>query len=339
MTNNEDHKPEKALVTGGGGFVGFAVAEQLVDRGDIVRSYSRGDYPELKTLGVKQVRGDLTDYKKVRDACKKVDVVYHVAAKPGVWGPYEDYYKPNVVGTKNILKACKENKVGKLVYCSSASVAFGGGDIEGGDESLPYPEKPKSNYTATKALAEQAVLKADSKKLRTLSLRPHLIWGPRDNHLGPGLSDAARAGRFKKIGDLKNKVDSTYIFNCAQAHLKAAEALDANGNCTGRPYFISNGEPIKIWDWIDQLVDAYGAPPVEGTLSVGVAMTVATIMETAYKILPLKGEPKLNKFLVEELTTSHWFNISAAKKELGYKPKVSLDKGFKILRKWNKEQK
>lgn len=333
-----DRKPEHVLVTGGGGFLGFAIVTQLVERGDKVTSYSRGVYPQLKKLGVEQVRGDLTDYRAVRDACKGADIVYHVAAKPGVWGPYEEYYNPNVIGTKNVLRACKECKVGRLVYSSSASVVFGGGSIEGGDESIPYPDKPRSNYTATKAIAEKAVLKADSKKLGTLSLRPHLIWGPRDNHLTPGIVDAARTGRFKRIGDCKNMADTTYITNCADAHLDAAEALLTNPNSRGRAFFISNDEPVKLWDWIDGLVKAAGAPPIKGNISKGVAMAAATVMETAYRVLPLKGEPKLNRFLVEELTTSHWFDIGAAKKELGYKPKVSLDAGFKLLGKWYKTQ-
>jgi len=336
--SDPDRKPENVLVTGGGGFLGFAIVEQLVERGDKVTSFSRGNYPHLRSLGAKQVRGDLTDHKKVKDACKGKDIVYHVAAKPGVWGAYDDYYKPNVIGTRNVLKACKECKVTRLVYSSSASVVFSGGSIEGGDESIPYPENPRSNYTGTKAIAEKAVLKADSKNLRTLSLRPHLIWGPRDNHLTPGIVDAARTGRFKRIGDCKNMADTTYITNCADAHLDAAEALRSNPNSTGRAYFISNDEPIKLWDWIDGLVKAAGAPPIKGHLSEGVALAAATVIELPYKILPLKGEPKINRFLVEELTTSHWFDISAAKKELGYKPKVSLDKGFKLLGKWYKGQ-
>jgi nucleoside-diphosphate-sugar epimerase len=334
-----DRKHERALVTGGGGFLGYAIVEQLVERGDKVQSYSRGDYPQLKKIGVKQIRGDLTDYKKVRDACKGMDIVYHVAAKPGVWGPYDEYYKPNVIGTKNVIKACEECQVGRLVYSSSASVVFGGGSIEGGDESLPYPKKPKSNYTATKAIAEKALLKADSRKLRTLSIRPHLIWGPRDNHLGPGLIDAAESGRFKQVGDGKNKVDTTYITNCADAHLLGAEALETNPNSTGRAYFISNDKPVGVWDWINKLLKAADAPQIKGQVGAGTAMAAATVMEFFYKVLPLKGEPKLNRFLVGELTTSHWFDISAAKKELGYRPKVGMDKGFKLFRKWYKAQK
>jgi nucleoside-diphosphate-sugar epimerase len=211
---------------------------------------------------------------------------------------------------------------------------FGGGDLEGGDESLPYPEHPESNYSGTKALAEQMVLKANSKKLRTVSVRPHLIWGPRDNHITPGIIEAGRTGRLPLISGGLKKVDTTYIDNCALAHLNAADALDSNPGCSGRAYFISNGEPRPLKDFLNWLLRAAGAPPIKRSIPKAVALAAATVMEVPYRVLPLKGEPRLNRFLVKEMSTAHWFHITAAKKELGYRPVVSIKEGQKRLKAW-----
>ena len=145
----------KALVTGGGGFLGGAIVRKLLERGDTVRSFSRGDYPELEKIGVEQYRGDIADPDVVARACEGVDIVFHVAAKAGVWGHYDDYYRANTLGTENVIQACLSKGISTLVYTSSPSVIFDGTDMEGVDESAPYPEHYHANYPKTKALAEQ----------------------------------------------------------------------------------------------------------------------------------------------------------------------------------------
>ena len=239
ITPSPPHRPLKALVTGGGGFLGLAVVEQLLARGDQVRSFARGPYPGLADLGVEVRRGDLRDAQAVEQACAGCDVVFHVAAKAGIWGRYAAYYEPNVRGTRNVLAACREQGVHRLVYTSSPSVVFNGRSMEGVDESAPYPPTQHSHYAATKALGEQAVLAANGTTLRTLALRPHLIWGPRDNHLVPRIVSRGRAGTLHRVGDGTNKVDTTYIENAARAHLLAADALATNPRAAGRPFFIS----------------------------------------------------------------------------------------------------
>ena len=320
------------LVTGGGGFLGQVVVTQLLKAGYRVRSFSRSDHPPIRKLGAETVLGDLADPKAVLKACKGCDIVFHTAAKADIWGKYQDFYSTNVTGTENIIAACKKNKVGRLVFTSSASVVFDAGDIEGGDEKLPYPETPRSNYCSTKAEAERLVLKANSKALRTVSLRPHLIWGPGDTQIIPRIIERARSGRLVIIGDGKNKVDITYIDNAARAHLNAAKALVENPKCSGRAYFISNGEPVNVWDFINRILKMSGIPQLKKSLPRGPAMFIAFINEIPYVVLPLKGQPRLNRFLVEELTTSHWFDISAAKKELGYEPTVTIEEGLTRLK-------
>ncbi|MEO1269842.1 MAG: NAD-dependent epimerase/dehydratase family protein, partial [Myxococcota bacterium] len=170
----------KALITGGTGFLGGAIAQALRERGDTVRSLARRRSAKLAALGVEQIVGDICYPTPVKRAMKGCDVVFHVAARVGAWGSYEAFYLPNVLGTWNVIHACRQLGVGRLVFTSSPSVVFDGTDMEGVDESVPYPDHYATHYPRTKAEAERLVLAADSADdgVRTLALRPHLVWGP-----------------------------------------------------------------------------------------------------------------------------------------------------------------
>ena len=328
------HRPVTTLVTGGGGFVGRAVVGQLLARGDHVRSFARGVYPELSESGVEVLRGDLTDSDAVDQACTGCDVVFHVAAKAGIWGDYTGYYDANVRGTGHILAACAAQGVGRLVYTSSPSVVFDGRSMAGVDESVPYPRRHHSHYAATKALAEQAVLAANSATLRTVALRPHLIWGPRDNHIVPRLLDQARAGTLRRVGDGSNRVDTTYIDDAARAHLLAADALESNPGAAGRPFFISQGEPTPLWELIDRILAAAGCEPVTRAVPRPVAWTAGAMLEAAHTLFRLESEPRMTRFVANELATTHWFDITAARRELGYEPAISIAEGLRRLEAW-----
>jgi nucleoside-diphosphate-sugar epimerase len=324
----------KALVTGGGGFLGGVIVRMLRERGDEVRSFSRGDYPALTACGVKQICGDLGDQAAVIAAAQGCDTVFHVAAKAGIWGDYDDFYQANVTGTANVLEACRANGIGRLVYTSSPSVVFDGSDVEGGDESLPYPSSYEAHYPKTKALGEQMVLAANSLELATVALRPHLIWGPGDNHLVPRILGNGRAGKLRRIGNRPNLVDTVYVDNAARAHLQAADRLAPGSPPAGRAYFISNGQPIPLWEMINHILAAADIPPVTRSISPGLAYTAGCICEALWGLLRLAGEPPMTRFVAHELASAHWFDISAARRDLSYQPEESIDEGLLQLRQW-----
>ncbi|MEZ6109608.1 MAG: NAD-dependent epimerase/dehydratase family protein [Pirellulaceae bacterium] len=325
----------KALVTGGGGFLGQYIVEQLRDRGDEVRTLSRASYPQLERLGVEQLRGDLRDSEITARACRGVDIVFHTAAVAGIWGPWRHYYGINTQGTLNVLAGCRQQGVHRLVFTSSPSVTFDGGDQCGVDESAAYPSQWLAHYPHTKALAEQAILAANGRDdLVTCALRPHLIWGPRDQHLIPRLIDRARNGKLRQVGDGTNLVDMVYVENAAAAHLQAADALEVGSPVAGRAYFISQGEPVNCWQWINQILALVDLPPVEKSISLPAARRIGAAMEIAYSALRIRSEPRMTRFLAAQLATSHYFDISAAQRDFGYEPAVSTAEGMRRLQDW-----
>jgi len=319
---------KKALVTGGGGFLGSSIVRMLLDKGITVRSLQRSDSPDLKKLGVDIIRGDISDRDTVINAAEGCDVIFHVAARAGVWGDYEDYYQCNVTGTKNIIDACQAHNIQKLIYTSSPSVVFAGDDEENINESTPYADHFLTAYQKTKALAEQMVLAANNETLATVALRPHLIWGPGDPHLVPRIIERAKAGRLRLVGKQINLVDSTYIDNAALAHILAAEAIAPNAVCAGKAYFISNDEPLPMGELINKILAAAGLSPVTKTISPQLAYTIGMMLEFIYKIFKLKDEPIMTRFVARQLSCAHWYDLTAAKTNLGYQSKVTIDEGM-----------
>lgn len=321
----------KALVTGGGGFLGGVIVRQLLARGDEVRSLARGAYPGLESMGVEVLRGDLSDPQSVARAVAGCDVVFHVAAKAGVWGSRASFEQANIEGTRNVIAACRAHGVSKLVYTSTPSVVSAGGDVEGVDETAPYPEHFQAEYPRTKAIAEKLVLEANGPELSTVALRPHLIWGPGDTQFIPRLVARAKAGRLRLVGDGRSLVDVIYVDNAAEAHLLAADRLAPDSPIAGRAYFLSQGEPVAVADMINGLLGAAGLPPVTKRIPPGVAHALGAMLEFFYGALKIQAEPPMTRFLAKQLSTAHWFDISAARRDLGYQPRVSTEEGLRRL--------
>ena len=323
----------KILVTGGGGFLGQALCRGLRARGHEVVSFNRGHYAALEAIGVAQVQGDLARRDAVLAAAQGCDAVMHNAAKAGAWGSFDSYYQANVVGTRNVIEACRTHAIGRLVYTSTPSVTHRATNpVEGGTaDTVPYGEHFKAPYGTTKTIAEKAVLAANDATLATVALRPRLIWGPGDNQLLPRLVERARAGRLRLIGGGRNRIDTTYIDNAAQAHFDAFEHLAPGAACAGRAYFISNGEPKPMREILNALLAAAGAPPVTKSLPFPAACAIGAVCEAAWTLLPLRGEPPLTRFLAEQLATTHWYDMGPALRDFGYRPQVTIAEGLRRL--------
>ena len=314
-----------AIVTGGGGFVGRALCKRLRASGLAVRSVARGDYAELRALGIETVRADLSDQRAdLRSIFAGAEVVFHTAAKVEMWGKYDDFYRANVLGTQRVIEACRASGVRHLVFTSSPSVVSGRGDLCGVSEEEPYPASYLAYYPQTKAQAEKLVLAAHSAEgLRTIALRPHLIFGPGDTNLIPTVLEKARTGKLRIIGNGLNLVDFTYIDDCVSAHIDAWLALKRNALAGGRAYFISQGDAVRLWWWINEVLRRSGMQPITRKIKKNPALTLAYLSEAIARILPGRT-PALTRFLVHEMSTSHYFDISAARKELGFHPSVSV---------------
>jgi nucleoside-diphosphate-sugar epimerase len=334
-----------ALVTGGTGFLGRHIVERLLAQGRAVTVLARRPAPDLETRGVRFVAADLADADAVRSACRGVETVFHVAAKVGVWGRGDDFFHANVLGTRAVLEGCRTHGVRRLVYTSTSSVVYNGHDLSGVDESLPLTIACPAAYPLTKAAAEREVLAANAPELRTIALWPHLIWGVGDPHLVPRIIERAKAGRLRIVGSGRNRVDLVHVHNAVDAHLMAELALSGLPDpelktqnskpglrsAAGRAYFITNGEPVMLWDWINSLLHALGIPPVTKRQSLAAETALGAACETLWRALPLRGEPPMTRFIARELATDHWFDISAARRDLGYAPRVSMAEGMAEL--------
>ena len=376
---NTRHMNTPTLVTGGTGFLGRRIVERLLAQNRPVTVLARRAAPDLAARGVRFITASLDepDTPALRDACAGIATVFHTAAKVGIWGRHDDYYRANVLGTRALLASARAHGARNFIYTSTPSVVYNGHDLANANETLPLTTRSRcpSAYAVTKAIAEREVLAANSPALRTVALRPHLIWGNDDPHLIPRVLAQARAGRLRIVGSGRNRVDMVHIENATDAHLLAEAALQGSTlqgstdipvcanphtlqnpqttaqagmpvlpspslstfpaaprpSCAGRAYFITNGEPIVLWDWINNLLAALGEPRITKTISLRAATAIGACCEAAWRVLPLRGDPPMTRFIAAELAKDHWFDIAAARRDLGYAPRISMEEGTAAL--------
>jgi len=325
------NRNSQVLVTGAGGFLGSAIVSRLRAQGYTVRGLCRRFYPHLAELDVEQIQGDVADPATVARAVLGCETIFHTAAKAGIWGPEHAYIKTNVQGTANLLDSAHRFGVRQIIYTSSPSVVFAGRSLSGVDESVPYCRKFEAAYPKTKAQAERMILAAGNDRLATISLRPHLVWGPGDNNLFPRIVTLARQGRLVQIGKQSPVIDPVYIDNAVDAHLAAFERLAPGSPIAGKVYFITQGETIALWDMVNRFLRLADLAPVTRSIPRPLAFAAASLIESYYLLSRRQDEPPLTRFLVRQLSTSHWFDNAAARRDLGYIPRISIAEGMNRL--------
>lgn len=326
----------RILVTGYGGFLGAAICQQLIQDGYQVRGLARGIYPKLANLGVECIQGSITDPQSVSASLQNVDAVIHTAAIAGVWGKASDYQSINVDATDLLLRGSQSIGIRAFVYTSSPSVTFDGQPQSGIDEQVPYPTKWLCDYPRTKAIAEQQVLAANNPtSFATCSLRPHLIWGVGDPHLIPRVIERCRAGRLRRVGSGQNLIDTVHVDHAAQAHVLALKKMLAGDpNASGRAYFITDGHPVRCWDWITTILDCAGLKPPSRSISLQSAYRIGRVLETLYGWIGKTQEPPMTRFVALQLGVDHYFDISAAQDRLGYAPNLNRQVKIEEMRRW-----
>lgn len=336
---------QRILVTGGGGFLGGYIVRALLEREDtVVGSMTRSAQPELEALGVQTHKGDISNRDDVQRVLKDYDAIIHTAAMVNPWGDKDAFYRANVTGTEILLEEAKKAGITRFVFTSSPSVVFDGTPLVNAMPDTPYPDRFPSPYGETKALSEKLVKEAhDADGLRTVSLRPQLMWGPGDPHLLPLIIKRARAGKLRQIGDAKTLIDATFVSNAAQAHLDALDALDKKPddptNPGGKIYFISNDEPVHIWDFIPQMLAMANEPALKpGSIPKPVAALIGRAFDTLWSMLGLASEPPVSEFVVLKMCTDQWYSMEPAKRDLGYTPAVSIKNGQKLWADWYNSQ-
>ena len=325
----------KALITGATGFLGGALTRRLKNMGWDVTALGRNPnkLDELEDEGIRAFQIDLKDKKALADACKNQEVVFHCAALPSPWGNFELFYQANVIGTRNVIRGCEEHQVKRLVHVSTPSLYFDYNSRINVKETDPLPD-PVSNYSATKILAEQEIDEAFARGLATIAIRPRALFGPGDTVIFPRLIPHLQSGRLPILGDGENIVDLTYVENVVDALLLCAESP---ANTLGKKYNISNGEPVKIWKLVERICNELNLPHPTRKVSYKTASAAAAVLEVICTLIPTHPEPPLTRVSVSMMANSTTLDISAAKNELGYQPKVSIDEGVERFLNWWKE--
>ncbi|MFW3169195.1 NAD-dependent epimerase/dehydratase family protein [Geodermatophilus sp. CPCC 206100] len=311
-------------MTGASGMLGRATAQALLAGGDEVTVLQR----RPAGLPCREVLGDVADPAAVARAVRGQDAVLHLAAKVDVTGPWSDYARANIEGTRTVVAACRTAGVARLVHVSSPSVAHAGAALTGAGADPADPARARGHYSRSKAVAEREALAADSAALAVLAVRPHLVWGPGDPQLVERIVARARAGRLPVVGTGGALVDTTYVDNAAAALVAAVHAC---GPVHGEALVVSNGEPRPVGEVIARLCRAAGVPEPTRSVPLPAAWLAGAVCEAAWAVTRRSTTPPLTRFLAGQLGTAHWFDQRRTRAALGWRPQVSLAEGFARL--------
>ncbi len=317
-----------AFVTGGSGFVGAALIRRLAADGWTVRALARSPEAETKVreAGAEAVRGDLLDAGALERGARGADVAFHSAARLGDSGPWKEFRRVNVDGTKAVIAACRAAGVERLVHVGTEAALMHGQALVAVDEHAPLAFGSRAPYSATKAAAEAAVIEANTTGLETVVVRPRFVWGAGDTTLLPILVDMARSGRLRWIGGGRQLTSTTHVQNTVEGLVLAAERGTA-----GNAYFVTDGSPVVFREFVTALLATQGVQAPEGEVPLWAARTVARVSETAWRLLPLPGDPPVASFAVWASGLEATIDDTKAREQLGYRPVVPRDHGLTAL--------
>jgi len=320
---------EAAFVTGGSGFIGGRLVERLVAEGRPVRALARSEASaeRVAALGAEPVPGDIGERSSLVDAASGCDVAFHLAAHLGEWGPWEEFERGNVEGTRNVLGACADAGVRRFVHCGTEAALMAGEPLVNIDETAPLRPDSRAPYPATKAKAEQAVREASREGFETVVVRPRFVWGKGDTTLLPEMVATVEAGKWAWVGGGGNVTDTTHVDNVVEGLVLAAET-----GTPGEAYFVTDDEPVVFREFVSALLKTQGVEPPSRSIPAWTAGPLARISEAAWKVLPLRGDPPMTTFRSWLLTQECTIDISKARAELGYTPIVSHEQGLAGLR-------
>ena len=324
-------REQRLVITGAGGFVGRHLAQRLVATGaQVIVS----DLRDPGIAGAQFVACDVTDRQACNRLVAEASVIFHVASMVQTrQSGAAPVWAVNHGGTQNLLAASHTAKASRFVYVSSASVVYQGTDIENGDESLPYAAQSQAPYADSKIAAEREVLAANGQQgLLTCAVRPHVIYGPGDGRFLPAILRRARAGTLRYGVGRENKLsDFTYIDNLIDALLLADRRLAEDPSIGGHAWFVTNGEPIPFWDFVDRVLRAMGMAPTRGRIPYSVAYAMAMLAEGFNTLSGRAAGPEsgLTRFAIRYMCTHHYFSIERARRELHYTPAINIDEGIR----------
>jgi nucleoside-diphosphate-sugar epimerase len=320
----------RALVSGATGFLGGHLAQVLHGLGYRVRIlvHKRHRIEHLLALGMEVVEGDLLDTASLVRAASGQSIVFHTAGKVTDWGPREEYFQVNADGTRNVIAACRENRVARLVHVSSLSVLGLPRTGELITEETPYPSSLPDPYSASKQAAERLVREANGAGgLATTVVRPGVIWGPGDITIVPRLVKLLRSREMILIDGGRNLLGLSHIESLARGLALAAAAPGAAGNV----YHMTDGEEITAREAVDALAEVVGVPRARLSLPYGVVYGIAALIEGAALLVRSASPPRMTRYGVRLVACDCRYDIGKARRELGYQPTVTFREGIKHL--------
>jgi len=315
------------FVTGASGFVGGAFAKSVAGR-HVLTAMSRSEKSDAKiaAAGATPVRCTLDDVTAAH--LKGADAVVHCAAYVEEWGPWSEYWRINVEGTKRMLAAAKEAGVKRFVHIGTEAALFYGQDMRNVDETYPLALNSPFPYSRTKAHAEKAVREANDpgRGFETIVIRPRFVWGPDDETILPAVRSMAEAGRFAWIGGGRNKTSTTYIGN-----LSYAIELALTKGQSGEAYFVLDG-PISVFrDLLTGMAAAAGFTLPDREVPAWLIRMITYVGEKAWRTLPLSGRPPLTRFTAGIMSRDCILVDAKARREMGYQPPFTMDQGMAAL--------